>query len=315
MIPFNCSSGARESLVQSRAMWKSTLFLSLLLSVCVRADTIVLDNGRSYDGHFNGPPDTRLSFQDTQGTQYQFPIGDIQSIAFTPSGDTVTLRNGRSYWGQLTGPENNMVPFVDQQGISYRFPSNEVSSIVFSIGWRGPYTSTGQGIVLPAGAEISVMSNLPIDSRYAQPGQTFPAAITQDVLDANGQVVIPRNSDATLMLRSEAGGGIHKGDIVLDLDSVTINGIRHRVATSDVVQTAGKSRHRTAKFLGGGAVLGALIGAVAGGGRGAAIGAAAGAGAGAISEVTTHGKHVYVPAETTLTFSLEQALVLRPYRQ
>jgi hypothetical protein len=160
------------------------------------------------------------------------------------------------------------------------------------------------------------MSNLPIDSRNAQPGQTFPAAITRDVVGPDGQVVIPRNSDATLMLRSESGGGIHSGDVILDLDSVTINGVRQQVASSDVVETnnqgLGKNR-RTGEYVGGGAVLGALIGAIAGGGKGAAIGAAAGAGAGAASEIVTHGHYVYVPAETTLTFNLDQPLVLRPY--
>lgn len=296
-------------------MVKSVVFSALLLCVSSYADTIVLGSGASYNGHFMGARDARIPFQDNQGVQYQFPVSDVQSLYFAPSGDTVVLRNGKNYFGQLTGPENNMIPFVDSQGIRYRFPTNEVATLTFSGPWSGPYPSSGVGLVLPSGTEISVMSNLPIDSRSAQPGQTFPAAITQDVLDPNGHVIIPRNSDATLLLRSEGGGGVHQGDIVLDLDSVTINGIRQQVATSDVVETnPHNNKHRAAKFLGGGAVFGALLGAVAGGGRGAAIGAVAGAGAGAIGEVVTHGKRVYVPAETTLTFELTQPLVLRPYR-
>jgi len=35
-------------------------------------------------------------------------------------------------------------------------------------------------------------------------------------------------------------------------------------------------------------------------------------GAGALAEVVTHGKRVYVPAETTLTFELDKPMVLRP---
>ncbi len=291
---------------------------ALLLAVSAAADTVYLYSGASYEGHFMGPREARLTFEDNQGVQYQFPIRDVQSLSFNRDGDSVTLRNGKVYNGQLTGPENNAIPFVDRQGIGYQFPTNEVSGITFSPDWGGPYQSSGKGLVLPAGTEISVMSNLPIDSRRAQPGQTFPAAITQDVLAANGRVVIPRNSDATLLLRSESGGGIHSGDVILDLDSVIINGVRHSVASSDVVQTNGQSigkNRRTARFVGGGAVLGALIGAIAGGGRGAAIGAAAGAGTGAIGEIVTHGHRVYVPAETTLTFELTQPLVLRPNRE
>jgi len=54
--------------------------------------------------------------------------------------------------------------------------------------------------VLPAGTSISVRTE-DIDSRNAAEGRTFPAAIVQDVLDANGSAVIPRGSGATLVGR------------------------------------------------------------------------------------------------------------------
>jgi outer membrane lipoprotein SlyB len=68
---------------------------------------------------------------------------------------------------------------------------------------------------------------------------------------------------------------------------------------------------RTAEMTGGGALLGTVIGAVAGGGKGAAIGALAGAGAGATAQVLTRGKEVKVPAESMLTFKLDQPLILQ----
>jgi hypothetical protein len=289
---------------------------ALLLSMSLAADTLYLNNGATYNGHFEGDRDARITFQDSRGAQYQFPIGDLQSIAFNRTGETVVLRDGKTYFGQITGPQGDEIRWVDRQGISYQFPTYQVASISFTEGWKGPYESQQTGIVLPAGTEISVMSNVPIDSQNAQPGQTFRASITQDVVDSQGRVVIPRNSDATLILRKESGGGVHGGDIVLDLDSVMVNGVRQTVASSDVVETSdrqglGKNR-RTGEYLGGGAALGALIGAIAGGGKGAAIGAAAGAGAGAVGVIATHGHRVYVPAETVLTFNLDQPLVLRP---
>jgi outer membrane lipoprotein SlyB len=67
-------------------------------------------------------------------------------------------------------------------------------------------------------------------------------------------------------------------------------------------------------MVGGGAVLGTLLGAIAGGGKGAAIGAVAGAAAGGTAQVLTRGKEVRVPAETELTFRLEQSVRLRPSR-
>ena len=51
---------------------------------------------------------------------------------------------------------------------------------------------------------------------------------------------------------------------------------------------------------------------MAGGGKGAGIGALAGGAAGAIGQTVTRGSKVHVPAETVLTFQLEQPLRLAP---
>ncbi len=64
-------------------------------------------------------------------------------------------------------------------------------------------------------------------------------------------------------------------------------------------------------MTGGGAVLGTVIGAIAGGGKGAAIGAVGGGAGGAATQVLTRGKEVNVPAETLLTFKLDQPVTLR----
>ena len=55
-------------------------------------------------------------------------------------------------------------------------------------------------------------------------------------------------------------------------------------------------------------MIGAIIGAIAGGGKGAAIGGGVGAAAGAGAQVLTRGKSVNVPAESLVTFRLEQPL-------
>jgi outer membrane lipoprotein SlyB len=79
--------------------------------------------------------------------------------------------------------------------------------------------------------------------------------------------------------------------------------------TKSNAEGLGKNK-RTAEMVGGGAVLGTILGAIAGGGKGAAIGAAAGAAAGAGVQVLTRGKEVKVPAETQLTFQLDQPVNL-----
>jgi hypothetical protein len=103
------------------------------------------------------------------------------------------------------------------------------------------------------------------------------------------------------------------GDLILDLESVSINGERYAIEAapnridSDRRDGVGENR-RTATHVGGGAVLGAIIGAIAGGGKGAAIGAAAGGAAGAGVQMATRGREVHVPAESVLTFRIDQPL-------
>jgi hypothetical protein len=65
---------------------------------------------------------------------------------------------------------------------------------------------------------------------------------------------------------------------------------------------------RTGTYVGGGALAGTLLGAVAGGGKGAAIGAIAGGATGAGAQVITRGKDLSIPAETKLSFRLNNDL-------
>ena len=78
-----------------------------------------------------------------------------------------------------------------------------------------------------------------------------------------------------------------------------------------MVRSAKGKGKRTAVMAGGGAGLGALIGGLAGGGKGAAIGALAGGGAGTAGAAFTGSKDIVLPAESALSFKLEQPLEIR----
>jgi len=163
----------------------------------------------------------------------------------------------------------------------------------------------GQTRTIAAGASITVRNNEPIDAGQTD-GRVFSGVVHQDVLDADGNVAMPRGSDAELMVKIDSNR-----DLVLDLESVTVNGQRYALtAHSDRLADGQKDgigqNKRTAEYVGGGALLGTIIGAIAGEGKGAAIGAAAGAAAGAGMQVLTRGKAVNVPAESLLTFRLER---------
>lgn len=165
---------------------------------------------------------------------------------------------------------------------------------------------------VPSGTEVTVRTNDSIDAKSSNQGRIYSGVVDRDVRDRSGNVVIPRGSNAELTVRNT-----DDRNMVLDLESVTVNGRRYVVSTTDQPVNAQDGRKegvgansRTGKYVGGGAVIGSIIGAIAGGGKGAAIGAATGAGAGAVGQTVTRGGQVRVPAESLLTFRLHRPLTV-----
>lgn len=178
---------------------------------------------------------------------------------------------------------------------------------VFLVGMQMPVPAQTQ--IVPNGAEVVVRTNQPIDAREAD-GRIYTGTVERDLLDRDGRVAIPRGSQVELIARR-----LGDGDIALDLDSITSGGRRYTVASSNPeIERSGSEREgvgkneRTAKYLGGGAIIGSIIGAIAGGGKGAAIGAAAGAATGAGAQMATRGREIRVPAESLLTYRLDQPI-------
>ena len=251
---------------------------------------------------------------------------------------TVFLRDGTSFAGVVTATSPQQITVVADDGHTTRtMDMRDVRSVEYSDRLTAPAATqtvesqehadrhyhpeasaiktTSYG--LPAGSQISVRTEETIDSEHAAEGQTYAAEVARDVLDADGQVVIPRGANAQIVIRSASRGGHIRGtsDLVMDLASVSIDGRQYELSTQDLVERGkdgvGKNK-RTAKYVGGGAVVGSIIGAIAGRGKGAAIGAASGAGAGAAGQLITRGGSIRVPVESLLTFRLDQPLHVRP---
>jgi hypothetical protein len=169
--------------------------------------------------------------------------------------------------------------------------------------------------MIPAGTTLVVRANESISAEHAEQGRLYDAEITQDVVNAQGQVLVPRGSPAKLaVLNASSGGAVGTSNLTLALAAIFTGGRNYTVET-DIAERQGTqglgANERTARNVGGGAALGALIGAIAGGGSGAAAGAAIGAAAGGTAQVLTRGDAVRVPAETVLTFQLEEPIRLR----
>ena len=169
--------------------------------------------------------------------------------------------------------------------------------------------NTPMRVELPAGSHIVVRLIDRVDSTRDHVGETYRASVDEPV-SVNGQTMIPRGADAVVVLTDAQQSGKIEGRTVLTLDLKTIraNGRSYDVITSGIPEASKSRGSRSAKTIGGGAVLGAIIGAAAGGGLGAAIGAGAGAAAGTAAQMATSGQKVKLPAETRLTFLLRDPI-------
>jgi hypothetical protein len=168
------------------------------------------------------------------------------------------------------------------------------------------FAQNDSGAVIPRGTQIRIRTDQTIDARDHSDGRIFPATVAEDVRAGDGRLIVPRDARAELIVQN-----VSENNLAVDLESITVNGRRYMVAakTYDTARrTTPAPNRKTGEYAGGGAIFGAIIGAIAGGGKGAAIGAVAGGAAGAGAEVLTRGREIRIPAETVLTFRLQEPL-------
>ncbi len=239
--------------------------------------------------------------------------------------DTLVLQNGTRISGVFVKRTPGTITFKNSRGVVHGYKASQVQNVEFTSGRQTGYNAPGnngasnndnQPEFLPAGTQLVILTNEAVDSKTAASNQLYSAQVNQDVIDSSNELIVPKGSPAQLMIRTVSSGGVTGGSqITLDIQSITVNGRRYNVTTTDLNQK-GRSgigaNTRTAEMVGGGAVIGTIIGAIVGHGKGAAIGAAVGAAGGAGAQVLTKGKQVIIPAETVLKFSLNQAVTLAP---
>lgn len=267
-------------------------------------------------------------------------LGVLALTAVFGLADTITLRDGRTVDGSyLGGDSRNIRVAVGDRVETYRV--EQVSTIVFGHPAPPAPAEPPQAVIAPreerreeralerrdearlneqareeraaapelsAGSEVTIRMIDSVDSERDRMGATFRASVDEPVLDANGNTLIPRGADAVVKLVDDEQSGKLAGKTVLTLNlmSVQVNGQPVEINTQNVSEQSASRTARSAKVIGGTAVVGAIIGAIAGGGKGAAIGTAAGAGAGTVAQVATKGQRVRIPSETRLTFTLQQ---------
>ena len=127
---------------------------------------------------------------------------------------------------------------------------------------------------LPQGTMIAVRPNESIDVERKD-NRVYYGVVDQDVRGSNGQLAIPRGSRVELIVRVE-----RDNDLILDLESVTVNGQRYAIDTQ--ANRVESSRDNS--------LVGAIVGAVNGG--------------------QVRGRAVRIPRNTLLTFRFNRPLVM-----
>ena len=266
------------------------------------------------------------------------------SDAATVDGVKTVVNNLVVHQAQATPPPGAESPAVavarpSSAMKSYRnFPPTPISS-AGNAGGPGPATGDGNGnaqpsnppapppgpavaqapappppprkIIIPAGTQLTVRLNDPLDSERNQVGDSFHATLGAPIV-LDDETAIPLGADVLGRVVDVKSAGRFAGNSVLTLEltSLSVNGRTYNVQTNQWSRQGKGEGKNTAIKAGGGAAVGAIIGGLAGGGKGAAIGSVAGAGAGTGVAATKKGEQIKLGPESTLSFLLINTLTV-----
>jgi hypothetical protein len=116
--------------------------------------------------------------------------------------------------------------------------------------WRGDWDANRNMYTrLEPGVEIPVRTNRPIDVNRSD-NRVFYGTVDADIRGDNGRIAIPRGANAELIVRVA-----RDNDLVLDLESVVVNGQRYAVRANP-----NRVEHERDDSM-----VGAIVGAVTGG--------------------------------------------------
>jgi BON domain len=170
-----------------------------------------------------------------------------------------------------------------------------------------------QKVTVPAGTQLSVRLNDPLDSERNQVGDTFHGTLSAPIV-VDGETVIPSGADVVGRVANVQSAGKFAGGslLTLELTSLSVNGKTYNVQTNQWTRSGEGRGKSTAEKVGGGAAVGAILGGLIGGGRGAAIGAAAGGAGGTGVAAAQKRNQIKLGPEAVLNFQTINTLTVTP---
>ena len=97
--------------------------------------------------------------------------------------------------------------------------------------------------VVPSGSDIKLRTDENIKATPSNAGHTYSASVAEDVTDANGKVIIPKGSRATL----DGDQRLDPNQVELALKSLTVNGHKYTPVASNAVAHSGGGKEGVGK--------------------------------------------------------------------
>jgi hypothetical protein len=215
-----------------------------------------------------------------------------------------------------TPPVSPAVPAANSATAANSAPGNPAPAASPAPAKPAPAPAPQPALVLPRGTRLAVRLNQTIDVKHAASGDRFSGVLAEPVVEGN-TVAVPSGSAASgeVLVAHKRGRFKGKSVLALTLTRLEVNGATYRIDTSNLARTKKGKGKRSAAFIGGGAGMGMLIGGLATGGVGLLVGGLAGGGAGALGAAFTGNGDLSIPAESVVTFRLQDALTLAPETQ
>jgi len=170
--------------------------------------------------------------------------------------------------------------------------------------------------VVPAGVEIGAELQEALSTARNTVGSPFTARVTEDVLAADGMVVVPLGSlvRGRITEARESSGPDDPAMLRLQVESLVIRGTTHpvvaTVVSADVQAEARDSAGRTAAKVATGAAAGAIVGRILGrDARSTTAGAVAGAAAGTAVALATRDGQAVMGAGSRLVIRVEESVL------
>jgi len=173
-----------------------------------------------------------------------------------------------------------------------------------------------RAVTIASATLVTVRLSEAVSTDNNQPGDTFFATLDQPLV-IDGLIIAEKGARCTGRVVDAVEAGRVKGlaRLSLELTSLTTSdGQKIELRTARFQKEGPASKAKDVQKVGIGAAIGAAIGAIAGGGKGAAIGAASGGAAGGGVAAARRGKPAMLPAETKISFRMDQPVTITEKR-